>query len=256
MISVIIPTYKAPEALDLCLRSIIEGQKNQNEIIVVVDGFFNLNKAVLDKYSTKINILNLSTNMGTCRATNIGAYRANNDKIFIANDDNVFAKNWDEHLLNDFQYGSVLTVNEIEPYASIFPQKHIQDLGRDPAKFDLESFWQYSEQISKPLIEDSGSTFPIMIEKKDFMRLGGFDENYPSQAGAVSDWDFFVKCSLSNIKTIRTYSCHFYHFVSLSSKSEEMIQKNKDAEKHCHEYAKFKWGDYIKHNSQNNAKYV
>lgn len=256
MISVIIPTYKAPEALDLCLASIIEGQKNQNEIIVVVDGFFDLNKEVLTKYSTQINILNLPNNMGTCRATNIGVYHASNSTILIANDDNVFAKNWDVHLINDFQRNSVLTVNEIEPYASIFPQKHIKDLGRDPKIFDLTSFWEYSDKISKPLIEDSGSTFPIMIEKKDFMRLGGFDENYPSQTGAVSDWDFFVKCSLSNIKTIRTYSCHFYHFVSLSSKSEEMIKKNKDAENHCHEYGRFKWGSYIKHNSYDNSKYI
>jgi glycosyltransferase involved in cell wall biosynthesis len=33
MISVIIPTYKEPQVLDLCLRSAIEGQKNKNQII-------------------------------------------------------------------------------------------------------------------------------------------------------------------------------------------------------------------------------
>lgn len=32
MISVIIPTYKAPEALDLCLKSAINSQQNKNEI--------------------------------------------------------------------------------------------------------------------------------------------------------------------------------------------------------------------------------
>jgi glycosyltransferase involved in cell wall biosynthesis len=40
MISVVIPTYKEPEALDLCLKSAIEGQKNQNQIIVVVISFY------------------------------------------------------------------------------------------------------------------------------------------------------------------------------------------------------------------------
>ena len=40
MISVIIPTYKSPEYLDLCLKSVFEGQKNKNEIIVVADGFY------------------------------------------------------------------------------------------------------------------------------------------------------------------------------------------------------------------------
>jgi glycosyltransferase involved in cell wall biosynthesis len=48
-VSVIIPTYKSPDALDLCLRSAIEGQSNQNQIIVVVDGFYDINKEVLTK---------------------------------------------------------------------------------------------------------------------------------------------------------------------------------------------------------------
>ena len=38
MISLIIPTYKNPEVLELCLRSAIEGQEQDNEILVVVDG--------------------------------------------------------------------------------------------------------------------------------------------------------------------------------------------------------------------------
>ena len=36
MISVIIPTYKEPEYLDLCIESILSGQKYKNEIVVVV----------------------------------------------------------------------------------------------------------------------------------------------------------------------------------------------------------------------------
>ena len=60
MISVIIPTYKAPEALDICLQSAIYNQTNQNEIIVVVDGFYNLNKDVLEKHKdSKLDNLNV-----------------------------------------------------------------------------------------------------------------------------------------------------------------------------------------------------
>ena len=58
MISVIIPTYKEPEALDLCLKSCIEGQTRKNEIIVVVDGFYDINAEVLDKYKEHISVLN------------------------------------------------------------------------------------------------------------------------------------------------------------------------------------------------------
>ena len=59
MISVIIPTYKSPDILDLCLQSAIEGQRNQNQIIVVVDGFYDINKEVLEKWAKYIDVLNL-----------------------------------------------------------------------------------------------------------------------------------------------------------------------------------------------------
>jgi glycosyltransferase involved in cell wall biosynthesis len=72
MISVVIPTYKEPEVLDLCIRSAIEGQTNNNEIVVVVDGYYDINKSVLDKYKNSISVLNFEENQGLCRATNFG----------------------------------------------------------------------------------------------------------------------------------------------------------------------------------------
>ena len=50
MISLIIPTYKNPEVLELCLRSAIEGQEQDNEILVIVDGCLEENLEVLEKY--------------------------------------------------------------------------------------------------------------------------------------------------------------------------------------------------------------
>ena len=141
MISVIIPTYKTPHALDLCLYSAIEGQQNKNQIIVVVDGFYDLNKKVLEKYSKDIDILNLEENIGTCRATNLGVFNAQHDKILIVNDDNVFQNKWDIKLEDIFQPNSVISPNQIEPSPSIFKQFHIRDCGRDPKTFDLKQFW-------------------------------------------------------------------------------------------------------------------
>ena len=102
MISVIIPTYKSPEILDLCLRSAIKGQQNKNQIIIVVDGYYDLNKEVLDKWKDNIDVLNLETNQGLCRGTNLGVYNAISDKILIVNDDNVFPKDWDIKLEEKF----------------------------------------------------------------------------------------------------------------------------------------------------------
>ena len=59
MISIIIPTYRNPEYLDICLKSAIEQQKYKNEIIVAVDGFIEESQEVLDKYKDNINVLDL-----------------------------------------------------------------------------------------------------------------------------------------------------------------------------------------------------
>jgi glycosyltransferase involved in cell wall biosynthesis len=254
-ISVIIPTYKSTAALDLCLRSAIEGQQNKNQIIVVVDGFYDLNKEVLERWKDSIDILNLETNQGLCKGTNLGVYNAKYDKILIVNDDNVFPRFWDTTLLDDWQEGAVITPNQIEPFPSMFKQIHIEDMGRNPETFDLEAFWLYDyHYASGDKTEECGSTLPIFMSKLDYIRLGGWDENY--ELGMVADWDFFLKCQLSGLKMIRTWNCHFYHFVSLSTMTPEKQQQRYSSEMNGHMYAQYKWGTTIKHNQDTNLKYL
>ena len=139
-ISVIIPTYKEPEVLDVCLNSAIENQKGINQIIVVVDGFYDLNREVLEKYSKDVDVLDLGSNMGLQKATNLGVYNAQYDKILIVNDDNVFPKDWDRRLLEVWEEDAIIAPNQIEPIPSMFHQFNIKDLGRDPLTFDLQAF--------------------------------------------------------------------------------------------------------------------
>jgi GT2 family glycosyltransferase len=255
MISVVIPTYKSPSALDLCLQSAIEGQQNNNQIIVVVDGFYDLNKEVLEKWSEHIDILNMEENVGLCRGTNLGVYNAQHDKVLIVNDDNVFPRFWDTTLESDWEDGAVITPNQIEPYTSMFSQFIIEDLGRTPETFDLEKFWLFDyHYASGDKKEESGSTLPIFMSKLDYLRIGGWDENY--ELGMVADWDFFLKCKLSGLKMIRTWNAHFYHFVSLTTMTPEKEQQRKQSELAGHEYAKYKWGSYIHHNPQTNEKFI
>ena len=251
MISVVIPTYKSPEMLDLCLESIISGQSEKNQIIVVVDGYYDLNKKVLDKWKDSIDILNLETNQGLCRGTNLGVYNAKSDEILIVNDDNVFPKNWDKKLKYwNLQNNQLITPNQIEPNPSMFSQFNIKNLGKTCKELDLDSFWKYEDSISKKHIDKAGSTLPIYMKKQDYLRIGGWDENY--ELGMVADGDFFLKCNLSNIDLTRIYNCHFYHFASISANGEQ----RKQAEQQGHMYAKYKWGNFIKHDSSNNLKYV
>ena len=249
-ISVIIPTYRESEVLDLCLKSAIEGQKNKNEIIVVVDGYYEENKDVLSKYKEHISVLNLEQNVGLARVTNLGVYNASNELILIVNDDNIFPINWDTRLESQYQPGAVYSPNQIEPIPSIFSQFIINDLGRDPKTFDLDAFRIFEINSSKRIKDINGSTLPIFISKKDYLKVGGWDESYPGSW--VVDCEFFMKCNLNNIGCIRLYNISFYHFVSIGTKSEERIQESQYKEQMCHNYFKYKWGDYMKRDSKTN----
>jgi glycosyltransferase involved in cell wall biosynthesis len=252
MISVIIPTYQSPDTLDLCLRSCITGQQNKNQIIVVVDGFYEINKHILEKYKEDIDVLPLEENLGLCRGTNLGVYNSKYDKILIVNDDNVFPQHWDTILENEWQEDCVISPNQIEPYPSMFSQFVIENLGTDPKTFDLEKFWLFEyHYASGDKIEECGSTLPIFMSKIDFLRLGGWDENFPTN-GIVADWDFFLKCQLSGLKMIRNWNVHFYHFTSATVNGYERQLK----EQQGHAYASYKWGSFIKHHPLTNLKYL
>jgi glycosyltransferase involved in cell wall biosynthesis len=254
MISVIIPTYREPEVLDLCLKSCIEGQTNKNEIIVVVDGYYEENKEVLYKYQDDISVLELKTNQGLSRATNLGVYNASNDLILIVNDDNVFPMEWDTRLESQYKPGAVYAPNQIEPIPSIFSQFIIQDLGRDPKTFDLAAFRAFEINKSKMVTDINGSTLPIFMSKQDYLKVGGWDESYPG--GWVVDCEFFMKCNLNGIGSIRLYNIAFYHFVSVGTKSEERVTESEYKEIMCHEHFRYKWGGYMKRDFPTNRIFV
>ena len=252
MISVIVPTYKEPEYLDLCLRSIFEGQSNENEIIVVVDGFYELNKHVLDKYP-KVSVLDLGYNQGLSIATNWGVYNASHPWVLVVNDDNVFPKDWDMKLLKDAKKGVVLSPNQIEPNPSMFRQFHIKDLGKSPESFDLLTFWEYESKLHKKSVEPTGCTLPFLMAKQDFLAVGGWDEMFPSPH--VVDWDFFLKCEYVGFTMNRTYDAQFYHFSGAATrKTSEQSAESTRKEQLAHEFFTVKWGRYARHNPLNNSK--
>ncbi len=253
-VSVLIPTYKEPEVLDLCLRSCIEGcsDLSQIEIIVGVDGFYEENKSVLDKWSKYIKLLIMDENVGLNRMTNLLVYNSTSPLFLLVNDDNLFGWEWDKKLLRDYKDNSILTPNQIEPIPSIFPQFVIENLGRDPLTFDLEKYWEYEKTVNKDKLDPSGSTFPIMMAKIDFLRIGGWNESYPGPW--VCDLDLFLRARLNGIKTIRTYTTHFYHFVSVGTRSPEKEEKNREIEIACHQTFEYIWGERVRRENDNSIR--
>ena len=240
MISIIIPTYRNPEYLDICLKSCIEQQHNKNEIIVAVDGFIDESKEVLEKYKKQINVLDLGKNQGMQTALNLGVMNATNEKIFIVNDDNVFSKDFDLEIEAQLKEKNVLTLNQIEPEGPGIFNFPVKDFGRNPKEFKYDEFIKYESSIKKDELTIDGGIFPFAMYKKYYMAVGGFDVMYKSPF--ICDWDFFLKLDLIGLGFTRTHNAHLYHFGSTATKNGNEGEKFKATEGPAAQVFMYKWG--------------
>ncbi len=252
MISVIIPSYRNPKYLDLCLHSLTRGQYNNNEIIVILDGYVEESEMVVNKYKG-IDVIALPENKGMQHALNIGVWNATNEKIFIINDDNVFAPNWDKKLESQYSPDEVLTINQIEPTGPGMFNFPVLDCGQTIETFDMEKFIDEERKLSVNKKTPDGNIFPFLINKKWYMAVGGFDTFYNSPN--MCDWDFFAKLELiPTLTRARTHFLHTYHFGSVATKKNAESQKFREREAFAMQQYHYKWG-VPPHNGKNNTKF-
>lgn len=246
--SIIIPTHKAIEYLNICLKSLTQiNDKHLFEVIVICDGYFSLHEQTLELYSKTLDlkVLKFETNRGIATSINYGAYSAQYETILIMNDDNIAPKYLMSYI-RDITYfypnNFCISFPQIEPRPSIFKRTVCKNLGETFNKFDWEAFDEISEYNWNGCDKHLG-TFPFVINKKLFMSVGGFSDEFGSKVGFVSDWDFFVK--VSNIVDIKICNnCYFYHFSQISSSEASA----KESEINAHHFFNFKWGRYGKIN--------
>ena len=254
MISVIVPTYREPDYLDICLMALLEGQYNNNEIIVVVDGFVEENQWVIDKYKEQVLFLEFEENRGIQTATNFGVYNSSNEKILVINDDNVVSKDWDIILEEQFSEDVVTTVNQIEPTGPGMFNFPVKDFGQSASEFRYKDFIEYESNVREDRNTLAGEILPFMLSKKNYMIVNGWDTLYDSPF--ICDWDFFLKLELIGLKFERTYRLHFYHFGGKATKNrDDNIDENKFriGEQEAYDVFEYKWG-FRPQNGINNTK--
>lgn len=252
MISVVIPSYRNPKCLDICLQSALENQSNENEIIVVLDGFTDESEYVVNKYNQRVSFIPLELNSGMQHALNIGVYQSSNEWILIVNDDNVFPKDWDVILEKDAVDKRVVTPNQIERSPSIFGFV-TKDFGNID-DFDFQSYTKEEPNYRIDSLSNDGEIFPFFVQKKYYMACGGFDTLYDSPF--ICDWDFFLKLELIGIEFVRSRKLNFYHFGSMSTKNGNERDRFIQSEKEAFTVFNFKWGfDPIRnHNNSHSPK--
>jgi glycosyltransferase involved in cell wall biosynthesis len=245
-VTAVIPCYKNPTYLDLCLRSAVEGRVDKyNKILVVLDGFTEMFTDIVAKYKSEVEFYGFDENMGMQAALNHGVQMAPTEYIFILNDDNVFGKAWDTKLAKHLKYRLVVTANQVEPDQSMF-NFVTRNFGRTVETFHYDAWIQFEESWSShknsKIITADGCIFPFAMSKREYLAAGGFDTYYNSPN--VCDWDFFLKLQLNGFYFCRIHDVNLYHFGSVITKKGTEASTFSIRQQMASEQFYQKWGFY------------
>lgn len=192
--SIIIPNWNGKDLLRKCLPSVVvaaKHNKKKHEIIVVDDGSTDDSIRFLKSKFPKVKVISLKENVGFVRAINIGAKAARGEMLVLLNNDIMLKKDSLVHMLKHFKNPKVFGVSS---KLLKWDKKTIQTefLG---CKFVLGTVIQTqpgegkidTNRFKEPRLTFYALGCSSMIDRKRFLKLGGFDEIYSPFYGEEPD---------------------------------------------------------------------
>jgi len=224
-ISIVIVNYKSWYHLGKCLDSILN-QKNVKHEIIVVDNNSNDNtiNEFKAKYSSVKWIIN-SENIGFSRACNVGASNVKHDWVLFLNPDTEIPKNCFNSLM--------VKANKISD--TIFSIKQLNENNKDSYAYGtflnmytLNGIQRFFHRLfngkTKSRLSRLTSFSPdwvsgsfLLIRKKDYDKLGGWDEDFWMY---YEDMDICKRAKSFNINTLFYNEPYCYHFHGKSSRKD------------------------------------
>lgn len=208
--SIVIPSWQNLEYLSLACDAVRRHSAVRHEVIV----FFNERDAACDEWAAKqdVRVLGDTGNVGVCAAVNRAAACATQDVICFLNDDMVALPGWDV-ALQPFLDGADpvwLSGTAIEAGRATACYIGGCDYGRTPDDFDERRLLTDLPRLKRPYNVVSTWT-PIVMKRRDWQAVGGFDEAY--FPGNGSDPDLAMKMYRHGCRRfIGVGTCLVYHF--------------------------------------------
>lgn len=180
LVSIIIPIYGQCEYTLMCLISIAANQPSiPYEIIVIDDCSPDDSLEVLQQISG-IHLIRNPANQGFIRSCNLGADAAKGQYVYFLNNDTQVTAGWLDELVRTFDEfpGTGLVGSKL-----VYPDGTLQEAGgiiwRDGSAWNFGRNQDSSLPVYNYAREvDYCSGASIMVPKKLFEELGGFDEHY------------------------------------------------------------------------------
>ncbi|MCD4655798.1 glycosyltransferase [bacterium] len=197
-ISVIIPVFNGADYVDKCLISLGKQSISRNcyEIIVVDDGS---NDGTPEKVKSICDKLIQIENSGPAVARNRGAQSASGQILLFTDADCIPEPDWIEKMSAPFQKETVSgTKGAYLTYQTQIIARFIQS--------EYESKYNY---MSKHKFIDFIDTYSAGFRRNIFLKLGGFNENFPG--ASVEDQEFSFRMAEAGYKMVFLPEARVYH---------------------------------------------
>ncbi|MEA3355212.1 MAG: glycosyltransferase family 2 protein [Patescibacteria group bacterium] len=176
-VSFVIPNYKK-NPLIKHLPKIIKACPKNSEIIVVDDCSPDDTTAYLKKHFSQVKVISNKVNQRFAQTCNIGIKAAKNNLVFLLNSDVVPKLNFLKPLIKHFNDPKMFAVNCLE-IQTVNGKREIS--GKNKCQFKRGLFIHQAVKITnlnQPTKNCWASGGSMMLDKKKFLQVGGFDLLY------------------------------------------------------------------------------
>ena len=182
LVSVVIPVYNAEPYLEDTLKSVFAQTYPHIEIIAVDDGSSDRSVDILKRYSGRVALVK-QKNSGPAVARNRGVREARGKWIAFLDADDLWAPDKIQRQLDT---------------CGRFVWSHTDSVfsgGANDGRRDSDFTAKHQGKVLEKLIcTNFVSTSTVMIERKVFLDIGGFDESLRS----IQDWELWIRVAKSN----------------------------------------------------------
>lgn len=238
-LSIVIVNYNGLQFLENCFNSLQEFAKDIKHEIIVLDNNSTDDSLnfIKENYPT-IQLIESKKNAGFGIGNNQGVAAAKGEYILLINNDTIVLnplKPIVDHLKSDQSIG-VIGIKMADKN-----QGYLQSAGNFPNLFnmfqlkkllDLETDFKSGNFSKKQYEVDWMAGSFLMLSKKVYQQIGGFDSDYFMY---VEDVDFCKKIANLGLKRIFFSEASYIHFVGFNPKKNLMLVKGYQIyiKKHC-----------------------
>ena len=225
--SVIIVNYNGREYLEECLRSLLNKDRRDYEVILVDNASTDGSAEYVEQVFPEVLVIRNEANQGFAQGNNVGARWAKGEYLAFLNPDTVVEPGWLEALIaaldTDPQAG--LATSKILLLAD---PRRINTCGNDVHYTGLtlcRGMGMDYSTLTKPIEVNAVSGAAFVIRKDVFGALGGFDEAFFLY---MEDTDLSWRARLAGYRCIYVPSSVVYHDYTLRFGPEKTFYQERN----------------------------